>query len=389
MNASPSQVEADLVIIGAGMAGASLAYEASRAGLRCVVLERESQPGYHTTGRSAALYAPLYGNRPVRALTRASRAFYDAPGEGFADHPLLVTRPSLFYARGDQREAVQAFLDEMGPDSQLKHLRGANRVREEVPVLRDEAACEGVLDESSSDIDVAALLQGYLKAARALGAQMHFRIDLSEADIRRSVRGWEIHQPGLAVQAARLAVCAGAWADTLAPILGAQPPGIEPKRRTALVFEAGSGSLPAHMPMAINIIEDLYFRPEAGRILLSPADETPSPPCDAQPEELDVAIAIDRLGRDTHLEVRRITARWAGLRSFAADRAPVAGFDPQVPDLYWLVGQGGYGIQMAPALAQWCAAELAGKPAPAAILDEGLEPAQISPARPRQAKAQG
>ena len=380
-------LEADVAVVGAGIAGASLAFELARMGVRCVLLERESQPGYHTTGRSAAVYAPLYGNRPVRALTRASRPFYDAPPAGFADRALLTPRAGLFYASRAQQQALERFGDEMAAEGRVRMLRNSAELQAQVPVLREQAATMGLLDASCSDIDVHALLQGYLRGARRAGTVLLTGFDAG-AHVTRSHDGFELSRPRRAgapdatrVRAPVVAVCAGAWADPLAAAFGAAAPGIEPRRRTAIVFEPVAGPLPADAPLAISIVEDVYFRPEAGRVLASPADETPSPPCDAQPEELDVAVLIDRLQRDTTMVVRRITGRWAGLRSFAADRSPVVGFDPVVNGLYWMVGQGGYGIQMAPALAQFAASQLAGRAPPGHVRDEGFDAALVAPGR--------
>ena len=383
----------DIAVIGAGMAGASLAFELARAGVRVVLLERESQPGYHTTGRSAALYAPLYGNPAVRALTRASRQFFDAPPAGFASGataaPLLRPRAAVFYAGATQSAELDAFLAGFAGESlRPRLLTHADAVRAHVPTLRPEAAAGGgALDLSASDIDVAAMLQGCLRGARAHGAQVRLRFELARAE--RDAGGWILHAaaPGEPpVRAGRVAVCAGAWADPLAAVLGVAAPLIEPRRRTALVLDCGPAPLPADAPIAISIVEDFYFRPEAGHVFASPADETPSPPCDAQPDELDVAIAIDRLARDTTLGLRRVVARWAGLRSFHADRSPVADYalraDGTRDDtVFWMVGQGGYGIQMAPALAEYGAACLLGRPLPATIAAEGFDPVAVASGR--------
>ncbi len=395
-------VDADVLIVGAGMAGASLAFELARLGLAVAAIERESQPGYHTTGRSAALYAPLYGNAPVRALTRASLGFFRHPPAGFSDHPLLAPRGALFYGDAAEASALAAFADEIDAELKLTAAAGvplprptrldAAALARQAPFLRTEAGgvgreegevrliTGGLLDASAEDIDVHALLSGYWRQARAAGARLMTGVDLARLDVGRDRGGWRLAATGggrpLVIRAARLAICAGAWADPIARQLQLDPLGIEPRRRTALVFEPaggpGAGCLGPDSPMAISLGEDVYFKPDAGRILLSPADETPSPPTDAQPDEIDIACAIDRLERDSRLRVGRITGRWAGLRSFAADRAPVAGFDPREPALFWLVGQGGYGIQMAPALARFAAAAIAGRSVPTDIEDQGL-----------------
>ena len=174
---------------------------------------------------------------------------------------------------------------------------------------------------------------------------------------------------------------AGAWADVVAELAGARPIGLQPMRRTALLVDPPEGVRIDDWPMVIDVEETFYFKPDAGLLLLSPADETPSPPCDAQPEALDVAVAIDRVQTATTLEVRRVRHRWAGLRSFVADRAPVAGWDPEAAGFFWLAGQGGYGIQTAPAMARTAAALLQNEALPGDLVDAGVDPRALSPER--------
>lgn len=365
----PDLGDFDVAIVGAGMAGASLAYELAPH-LRVVVLEREFQPGYHTTGRSAALFSEVYGNDLVRALSRASRAFLESPGAGFAEHPLLTPRGTLFFAAAGQLAQMQALHAEIAPRSASVRWCEADEVRTRVPALRPEAAQAGLFEPDASDIDVHALHQGYLRGARAHGATIVCNAEVESAQFAGA--RWNITSRSGRCSATLLVNAAGAWADTLAELTGATRLGLTPLRRTALVFEDADHWDSRHWPLAVDIEEQLYFKPDAGRLLASPADETPSPPCDAQPDELDVAVLLDRLERMTLLRPRRFTGRWAGLRTFAPDRTPVAGFDPRAPQFYWLAGQGGYGIQTAPALAQFSASQILGRPLPDQLAAQGV-----------------
>ncbi len=344
---------------------------------RVVLLEREAMPGYHTTGRSAALYAPSYGPPAIRALTRASAGFFATPPPGFAGHPILTPRGALFIARADQIPALEALEDAQGGalarvDPQASH-----------PLLRPGYAAAALFDAAAQDIDVAALHQGYLVAFRAAGGVL--RTGAGVEVLSPDGGGWRVAWAGGGIRAGIIVNAAGAWADILATLAGVPTVGLVPRRRTAAIVDAPAD--PARWPMAIDVEERFYLKPDAGRLLLSPADETPSPPCDAQAEEIDVAEGVDRIETAFALSVRRIRHRWAGLRSFVADRTPVAGFAPGAPGFFWLAGQGGYGIQSAPALARAAAALVLGEPLPDDIAAEGVTPAALSPARPQVSAA--
>jgi len=368
----------DVAIVGAGIAGASAAYFlAPRA--RVVILEREAQPGYHTTGRSAALYSATYGNASVRSLTRASRAFYDNPPAGFAEHSLLKPRGVVFFGRSEHRAALDAQADELRATGGKVEWLAPEEIRARVPALRPEWAAVGLSEPDAEDIDVHALLSGFLRGARAAGATVVTDAALETAETENG--RWRLTTRTEEIQADILVNAAGAWADEVAQRAGAAPLGLAPLRRTAVVFECKRFTDTARWPAAVDATEDLYFRPEAGRMLASPADETPSPPCDAQPEELDIATLIERLQQATTFDLLRITARWAGLRTFAPDRSLVAGFDPVRPGFFWLAGQGGYGIQTAPAMGQLVAALVNNDPLPATLVDAGVDPASVDPAR--------
>jgi D-arginine dehydrogenase len=368
----------DFIVVGGGMAGASAGYELAEVA-RVLIVEREAQPGYHTTGRSAALYSETYGNAVIRALTTGGKGFYRAPPEGFAAHPLLTPRGALFVGTAEQRPKLERHIEEAG--SLVDSLRWfeAAEVAAMVPVLRPDYGVAGVYEPDAMDIDVHALHQGYLRGLRARGGSIVTGAEMLSATRRGDL--WHIETTAGSFEAPVLVNAAGAWADVLGRLCGARAVGLVPKRRTALTFQPGPGLQTDHWPLVVEADETWYIKPDAGRLLLSPADETPSEPCDAQPEELDVATAIDRLERATTLKVGRIDSKWAGLRSFVKDKSPVVGFDPMVPGLFWLAGQGGYGIQTAPGMARLVAALAKGSPVPADLAALGVDAATVSPAR--------
>jgi len=366
----------DFAIIGAGMAGASLACELSAHGT-VLLLEAEEFPGYHTTGRSAALFNETYGNAVIRGLTTGSRGFFTAPPPGFAESALLTPRGCLFIARADQQASLEAHCRETPQTRPI----GVAEALARVPVLRPDAVAAAGYDGAAMDIDVHALHQGFLRAAKSRGAQLVTGARI--AAIERLAGAWRLATASGSFEAAVLVNAAGAWADEIGQLAGAEAIGLVPLRRTAMLIDPPPGTDSTGWPMVIDADEEFYFKPDAGRLLVSPADETPSPPCDAQPEEFDIALAIDRLQRAADIPVRRISSTWAGLRSFVADRSPVVGYDPSVEGLFWLAGQGGYGIQTAPALAQLAASLCRGVGIPAELVDRGVTEAALSPGRLR------
>lgn len=368
----------DFIIVGAGMAGASLAYELSRSSRVCV-LEAETQPGVHATGRSAALFAPSYGGAEIRAVTRASQAFFAQPPEGFCDHPLLHARGCLFIGRADQAPRLRRMLDEIANSGGALAPISREQAFARVPLLRPQYLDCAAFDPNAMDIDVAELHQGFLRGARRAGAVL--RLDARISEVERRWGLWTIPVQESVVEAPILINAAGAWADQVAMVCGARGAGLRPLRRTAMIVDAPDGVDPRSWPAVIDAEEAFYFKPESGRLLLSPADETPAEPGDAQPDEMDIAIGVERTQAALDIEVRRIRQSWAGLRTFAADRVPVVGYDPEVEGLFWCAGQGGYGIQTAPALARVAAALALDAPPPSDVLDEGLVVAGLSPAR--------
>jgi D-arginine dehydrogenase len=367
----------DVIVLGAGMAGASVAAELAPQ-RRLLLLELEDQPGRHTTGRSAAMFFESYGNATVRGLTRASRAFLEQPPEGFADVPLMSPRAALFVAGPDAVPRLQDLLGSFQEGTGLKPLPREEALRQ-VPILRPEAVAAAALDDSGRDMEVAAILQGYLRLLRRAGAQVV--LGAGEVALHRQAGQWTVDSRAGRFQAPVLVNATGAWADVVARQAGARPVGLQPMRRTAMTIPAPEGHDTRHWPMVIDVDETVYFKPDAGQFLLSPANEDPMDPCDVAPEELDIAIAVDRFEALTTHPVRRIAHRWAGLRSFVADRAPVAGWDTQAEGFFWLAGQGGYGIQMAPALARAAAALVLGQALPEDIAAQGVTPQALSPQR--------
>lgn len=365
-----------IVVIGAGIAGASIAAELAALGARVLLLERETQTGYHTTGRSAALFSVTYGPPVIRALSRASAAAFNAPPDGARPHPLLRPRGAMFIARADQRDKLDALEVELGAAAERI---GCDEARARMPLLRPDYLAAALLDNVAADIDVDALHRQYLRALAARGGALRTAAEV--LGLSRDGAGWRVDTAQSSIRAEIVINAAGAWADEIAGLAGVVPVGLVPKRRTALLVAAPTGLNPEHWPMAVDVEEQFYIKPDAGKLLLSPADETPSPPCDAQPDEMDVAICIDRIQSAFDLPIHRIEHKWAGLRSFVADKCPVAGFAADAPGFFWLAGQGGYGIQSAPALARVAAAIALGGALPADIAAHGVTIAALEPRR--------
>jgi D-arginine dehydrogenase len=366
-----------VIVLGAGMAGASVAAELA-AECDVLLLESEDRPDRHSTGRSAAVFFEAYGNATVRALTRASRAFLLQPPADFTAAPLAHPRSALFVADSARLERLDAIAATPGAAIPLERV-DAPAARRLCPLLSPHWVAGGVLDRSGQDLDVAAMHQGYLRLARQRGARIV--CGAGDVAIERGPSSWRVRSAAGEHSAPVLVNASGAWADEVARRAGVPTVGLTPLRRTVVMLPAPPGVEMSASPMVIDADEQFYFKPEAGQILLSPANEDPSPPCDVMPDELDVAIAVDRFETVTGTEVRRVTHRWAGLRSFVADRSPVCGYDDSVEGFFWLAGQGGYGIQMAPALARAAASLVMRRDLPADLVAEGLTAAALSPAR--------
>ena len=351
----------DFIVIGAGIAGASAAAELASES-RVLLLEAEPQPGYHATGRSAAYFAPAYGNEVVRGLSELSESFFLYPPDGFADVALLRKREAVFIGRDDQRDA----LSKLQAGNPALEAVSAQTLSTMVPILRPEYVDMGLRDRRGGDIDVDALLQGYLRKFRNLGGELMLR--QAVVAIKRNAGQWVLRsEAGFECCAGTLINASGAWADRVADMAGLPALQIVPMRRTALLVDAPTNSGFADWPLVIDADESFYFKPDAGQLLISPADETVSAPCDAQPDEYDVALAVDRFLGVTSMSIGHVRHQWAGLRSFSPDKTFVIGETKAYPGFFWLAGQGGYGVQSAPANAQLVRYLLTGKSPDAAF----------------------
>ncbi|MDM0044931.1 FAD-dependent oxidoreductase [Variovorax dokdonensis] len=377
---APAARTADYLVVGGGIAGASVAHSLAAHG-RVILLERESQPGYHSTGRSAAVFMESYGTPQVRALTMASRAFFTSPPAHFGDDPLLTPRGAVFVANFEQAAQLDAHWQVLQSVAPQARRLSAAEAQAMVPVLRPERVLGAVFEPDASDMDVHAIHQGFLRGMRRQGGELV--CDAEVTAMHREGDQWQVHAGGAVYQAPVVVNAAGAWADALAALAGAQPIGLEPRRRSAFIFAPPEGVDASGWPMVIGADEDWYMKPDAGMLLGSPANADPVDPQDVQPEEMDIAIAIHRLEEACDLSIRRPTRTWAGLRSFVADGDLVGGYDDAVPGFFWVAAQGGYGIQTSPAMGETCAALVRGLPVPAHVASFGLTAEMLSPARLR------
>ena len=370
-------IKSDIVVIGAGIAGASVAAELAKAA-SVSLLEMESQPGYHTTGRSAALFVPSYGPPEIRALTRASAATFLNPAPLLGVDHLLSARPVLMVAREDQMDSLEKLKADVSANTDVRDLT-AQQIEALVPIMRPGYAAAGILDAESYDIDVASLHQAYLRLFKSESGNLFTKARVE--GITKVSSDWQIETTAGAFHAPIIVNAAGAWADEINELARCTKIGLVPKRRTMIVVDQPTGSDLASLPMTVDVDEQFYIKSEAGQLVFSPADETPSPPCDAQPEELDIAIGIDRIERAFDFPIQRPKSSWAGLRSFVADGVPVSGYTDDANSFFVLAGQGGYGIQTCPALARLAATMVTGKAIPADVADQGLMASQLSPSR--------
>lgn len=339
----------DFAVVGAGIAGASIAAELA-AHASVALIEAEDRPGYHATGRSAAFWDECYGGPEIVPLTLAS-------GPYLREHGFLSRRGALYIGREEDRRQVDAFMARFGSTGATIERLGRDAMAAIIPGLRPEWT-NAVWEPACADLDVAGLHQHYLALARQRGVTPALRTRVTGA--RRDGGAWTITcGNGREFSAATLVDAAGAWADTIAALAGAKPLGIQPLRRTVVQLRT-EPTPPPDLPLVLDIAGRFYFKPEAGRLWLSPHDETASEPCDAAPEELAIAEAVERFERVTDWRLEAVERRWAGLRSFAPDRLPVYGRDPRVEGFAWFAGQGGFGIQTAPAAARLTAQVLLG-----------------------------
>jgi D-arginine dehydrogenase len=367
----------DFVIIGAGISGAAAAYELAAHGT-VMILEAEPVPGYHSTGRSAALYTRNYGNAIVRRINQASHAFFVNPPEAFADGPLLTPRGSLTVASEEHKHKLAEILALSQPGNEIEEVTAAQCL-ELCPLLRSEHVVAGTFERGVMDMDVAAIHQGFLRGFKSRGGTLICNRRLES--LTRKSGQWQLIAGDLSVTARVVVNAAGAWAGLIGAMAGATNIGLVAKRRTAITVDVPDTINTSMLPAVDVVGSDAYFKPEAGRLMASPGDQTPVAPQDVQPDEWDVAVLVDWLQTQTTLEIRRIASSWAGLRSFVADETPVVGFDAQAEGFFWLAGQGGYGIMMAPALAQATASLIATDTLASHLQDIGLAKTDLSASR--------
>jgi D-arginine dehydrogenase len=387
------QLTFDIIIIGAGIAGASLAYRLAPH-RHLLLLEAESQPGYHSTGRSAAMFMESYGPPQARALTRASRAFFEQPPAGFSDQPLVAPRGVLYLARDGEAAQLDDMLRNLRATGSEVELIGAAEVLRRVPVIRAEGLIGAIAETGAMDIDVHALHQGFLRGAKRAGAALWCDAELVTAR-RASVvtggagSGWQVLlRDGRSVHAGLIVNAAGAWADSVARRCGAAARGLQPKRRSAFTFDAPSDVDAHHLqdwPTVGTLGDGWYFKPDAGRLLGSPGNADAVEAHDVHPKEMDIATGIAGIAAATTMQIRRPARTWAGLRTFALDGELVIGFDPDAEGFFWLAGQGGYGIQSAPAASLLAAGLLLetqlDMPLDTTLSSAGVQPALMAPGR--------
>ena len=363
----------DILIIGGGIAGLSAAAALS-SHAKVAVLEAEEQIGFHSSGRSATMLHYALGDRLVRALTLASRGFFDDPPDDFAEVPIGRPMPVLIHARDDEREELDALEADISPFATLDRL-DARGVHELCPLLKEDAV-HGIADRRGIRLDPHALLQGNLRQLRRRGGEL---VTGARASMIKRVQDvWEVtSERGDVFSAPILVNAAGSWADVVAKLAGVRPLGFEPKRRTIITFDAPPGTAIDALPFAKTVGDELYFAPESGRLFASPMDEVPSEPCDAQPDDYEVALAAWRMEERTIVKVDRIHSKWAGLRTFAPDRHPVVGFASGAEGFFWLAGQGGFGLQTSPAMSAIAASLIASTSWPV----EDVSAGELSPNR--------
>lgn len=368
----------DVLVIGGGIAGVSIAYELGADRSVCI-LEMESTLAAHTTGRSAATFVESLGDGQIRGLTRSSRAFYETPPEPFGD-PLLSPLPLLMTAASGRADVVRHMHSEISvltPDVRVVDDREA---RELNPLLRPGYTELALFEPHAMEIDVHAVHQGYVKGLRRRNGVI--RTSARVVSVTRRGDLWSITDvTGETYEAPVVVDAAGAWVDEVAEIARVHPIGIRPLRRTIFVVRAPEGVNTSALPMTADVDGAFYVKPEGAQMLCSPADETPAPPGDARPDEMDIARGLDSINEATVLNARHVRSSWAGLRSFAPDRHPVMGFDVRAEGFFWFAGQGGFGLQTAPALARLGAASVRGDDVPDDLAANGVSAEQIAAAR--------
>lgn len=371
--------EFDVIVIGGGIAGASLAGTLAPE-RKVLVLEREAQPAYHSSGRSAAIYIEPYSSDPLFALTLGTLPFLTSPPDGFAEAPLVSPRGYLLLAPQGTEAEVDAYLENWAhrcTDLREISLEDAHR---HLPVLRQGYAGRAVYDGNALAMDTHGMMQGYLRQVKSHGGR--FQGDAEVCGIEKADNLFTVTlRSGVRFQAPVVVNAAGAWAAQVGALAGAAPLKLSPLRRSAALISAPDDADIRRWPAVSSLQKSFYFKPEGGELMVSPADETPFDACDAFPDDYDLAVGIARAEECADLKVRRINSSWAGLRTFSEDGQPIYGFDPTLPGFYWCAGQGGTGFQTAAGGAAWCAAEILGRAAPEAVMAHAFDPQAFRPER--------
>lgn len=364
----------DVMIIGAGIAGTSVAAELV-ADCSVLVLEAEDQPGYHSTGRSAAMWVPSYGPPSIRRLAQAAGPFLQNPPEGFTSTNLVTPKGELMVGFKGEEVCLADFQIEA---PYMKSL-SSSEAKDIVPLLRADALCGALYDETAQDLDVDALHQGYMRLFRERGGKLVCSARVNA--LRRAGDTWSVTAGETEFSAPKVINAAGAWCDEIAKLAGLKPVGLIPKRRSAALVDAPAGYEIDPWPLVFGAEESFYFRPMSGQLMVSPADATPVEPHDAWAEDMALAEGIDKFQQATTYEVAKLNHTWGGLRTFAPDGEFVVGFDPAENGFFWLAGQGGYGIETSPAMSRLAAALLLEKGPPKDIADCGVDAESLSPKR--------
>lgn len=367
----------DYLIIGAGISGAAAAYELAPHG-KVVLVEAEASAGFHSTGRSAALYTPNYGSTLVRKLNRLSHEFLLSPPDGFCAQPLLNQRGMMSVAAPGQESQLSELIAQGGSDVERLDAEQALAM---APFLRREHLIGAAYEAVVADMDVDALHQGFLRGVRQRGGEL--LLGSRVVGLQRDAAGWQVDLGERRLHARVVVNAAGAWADQIASMAGVALIDLIPRRRTAILVDPPAGMSLTSVPAVDFMGVDNYIKPDAGQLMVSPGDETPVDPQDIQPDDMDVAVLVDWLENETCVEVRRLNHQWAGLRSFVADGAPVVGFDNAAEGFFWLAAQGGYGIMMSSALARASASLITENALPQDFIDAGVTESDLSAQRLR------